>query len=823
MRSLFYWVLLIMSAFAAGAQSLPPASARFEVDGSIYPWEVQDEGIGVILDNMTDLAGVNAVYMLAVMHKEHRPFKSPAFLHNPVHTTWEAEDSRVYFHPHLEMYGRIIPAFSDSSGIRATDWLRIVVDSAHARGLKAGAEVSHTYISLDTLNKYPEYQQRDINNKAMGRPCTNNPDVRAYLMALYGDLSQHYQLDFIQTCMWLFMPGNPEKGGTCFCESCQKEAKAMGFDLAAAIPVLRDNPNAQPQLGQWLRFRRVSTVKIYQLVADRIHQANPAINFRLNEIYPFMGVNDNSTGLYLEDLRTIINSCVIQEHTEQEGYANTLRRSWLSLDRSLLGPDMPLLSGIATRMASTPGLIKDAIRLSIDSGVQGIAVKHYDGSPYSLLRATRNGLSAAGIAGFTPVIGMEAEEMTLSGYSPDVYMNDHGVSTSSTGMATGVFDHPSGVYSIIVAYADEKGGQGSLTLFVGKRQKDAWKLNEDVGVWRRRTIPAVKIYKGDEIKIVGKADGSEMARVEFIEFIPQSPVQPQTLSQSSRVQPRPRLAFKHYPKVQIGFSTQNFQKAEPVNVNNLTSYIEYAAKEGYSFIELRDNMATLSADGCRVLADVAKRNKIAVIYEIQINPLDPAFGKVFEKALANTLLLPGPGILRALVSQSEFDADSTKKGWTKEELVRVGRSLDNSAAMAKARHIRFIVENLNEPFFGDPPAYYGLADLFAITSGTGLQFDIGNAFRNSSRAPADPGQVAGWLSANSHRWVTSHLKTLQGGSSQPFLTENPLPVQKVVELMGRQGVRYATIELLPVAGRQQCYDNHAKSIQFLKEKGLLAD
>ncbi len=52
-----------------------PAPA-FEVTGSIYPWEVHDEGIDLILDNMTGIAGINSVYLIAVMHEEHRPFNN---------------------------------------------------------------------------------------------------------------------------------------------------------------------------------------------------------------------------------------------------------------------------------------------------------------------------------------------------------------------------------------------------------------------------------------------------------------------------------------------------------------------------------------------------------------------------------------------------------------------------------------------------------------------------------------------------------------------------------------------------------------------------
>ena len=518
---------IIALVYAVNLQGQSYASQRgnaavFEVDGSTYPWEVHDEGISLILDNMTSMAGINSVYMLAVMHKEHRPYQSPEFLHNPVHPIWEAEDSRVYFQPEMSLYGRVKPVLASSSFLYETNLLKLVADSVHARGLKAGAEVSHTYIPVEVLQKNPALQQRDINNKALDRPCTNNPDVRAYLMALFGDLSKNYSLDFIQTCMWLFFPGNPEQGGSCFCESCQQEAKAEGFDLTAAIPLLKDNPNAQPQLNQWLTFRRKSTAKIYKLIADRVHQFNPRIDFRLNEIYPYAGVNCNSTGLYLEDLRGIINSLVIQEHTEQKGYANTLRKSWLELDRSLLGPDMPILAGVPTRMASTPELVKSAIKVSTDVGVQGIAVKHYDGSPYSLLRAVRTGLEYSGKAGFKPVQGMEVENMTLSGYVKDTYKNEQCVQTTSTGTATAAFTQPSGMYDVVISYADEKNGQGSLSLSVAGKLVGRVNLSEDVGVWRWRKLPGIRIKTGDKITLTGYANGTEGARADFIAFIPQT-------------------------------------------------------------------------------------------------------------------------------------------------------------------------------------------------------------------------------------------------------------------------------------------------------------
>ncbi|MEO5998647.1 MAG: hypothetical protein ABIN89_17930 [Chitinophagaceae bacterium] len=503
---------------------------KFEVTGSIYPWEVHDEGIDLILDNMTSIAGINSVYMLAVMHQEHRPFNSNnlpgtfLFNHNPVRREWDAEDSKAYFRPHMEMYGRIKPQLSSFAWLNDTDWLKIVLDKAHARGLRAGAEVSHTYIPLEYLKEHPELQQRDINGKLLpggpmeAKPCTNNPDVREYLLALYGDIATNYDVDYIQTCMLMYSNSDdPIKGGTCFCESCQKEAKAMGFDMAAAIPVLKDNPNAQPQLDQWLDFRRASTTKLYKLVTDRIHQINPKIDFRLNDL------NNRSSGLHLDELKNgNINSVHLSTHTEQNGYQKSDRASRILTTLYYVGKNVPIIAGVPTRLLTTPEIVKSSIKISVDNGARGLGVKHYDGSPYSLLRAVRNGLSEAGVEGFTPVVGLEVENMTLSGYTPDKYLIEPCVNTTSTGTATAKFDNPTGTYNIVVSYADEKKGQGSITVFVGGKQKATWKLSEDVDCWRRKTIPNIKIKNGDEIKIVGVADGSETAKVDFIEFISQT-------------------------------------------------------------------------------------------------------------------------------------------------------------------------------------------------------------------------------------------------------------------------------------------------------------
>ena len=511
----FFWVIDL------NAQMIQKSYPDFEVSASLYPWDVHDEGINLMLDNLTGMAGVNSVYLIAVMHQEHRPFLGPKgtgpwlYIHNPARTEWYAEDSRAYFHPQMDLYGKIKPFLSSNSWLSDTDWLKVVIDDARARGLKVGVEVSHTYLPKSIYQNNPEYQQIDINNKPigqMGTPCPNNPDIRVYLLALYGDLAKNYDVDFVQTCMLLF-PDGYTRNTICFCESCQKEAKAMGFDMTAAIPILKDNPNAQPQLDQALNFKRAVTTKIYKMIIDRMRQEKPNIDFRINDL------NNRPSGLYLEDLKTYITSVHMSTHTEQNGYERSDRKSRIETTRYFIGPDVPIIPGIPVRILTTPSIVRSSIKISVDNGAKGIALKHYDGASYSLLRAVRDGLNAAGVKGFTPHLGIEVENMTLAGYTPDSCLTEHCVKTSGNGTAKSQFTNVTGVYDVIVSYVDEKDGQGTLTLSVGGKQKATWKLAEDVGCWRRKTIPDIRIKNGDEIKIAGVANGREAARVDYIEFV----------------------------------------------------------------------------------------------------------------------------------------------------------------------------------------------------------------------------------------------------------------------------------------------------------------
>jgi hypothetical protein len=507
----------------------PDYTSEFEVGTQIRPWTIADEGMGYILDNMQSMIGVNNLYMVVVMHEEHRPFQAPEFPHNPVRDDFQAEDSRLSFFPDWKRYGKIKPLLSDYQWISNTDWLQLMIDSCRIRGLKVGAEVSHFPIPKQIVRENPDLQQRKINGEVWSpsRFCPNNPDVREYIVALYGDIAANYDVDYIQTCQVLFNNSDINKEGTCFCTFCIEAAKKTGFDLEAAIPVLRKDKNAQPERDNWIKFRTNSTTDFYRLIAETIEKENPDCHLRFNDVFAWPTGDAINFGMDLNAVKPYLGSLVNQDHQEQLGNKNESfenRKKWLVRNRELIGPDMHYVTGIAARMAATPGLIKEGIRVALKSpaNINGLVLKHYDGASFSLMRAFKQGMIDAGVEGIAPCIGKEVEEMELENYRrfTEEFIEEWGVETEGTGIAKYNFNEPSGIYDIRITYFDQEDGQAEVDLLIAGEKVIDFMLDEDTDCWRWQRFNNIRIKRGDEIKLVGKANNLDKAMLDFIEFIP---------------------------------------------------------------------------------------------------------------------------------------------------------------------------------------------------------------------------------------------------------------------------------------------------------------
>ncbi len=505
----------------------PGADSPFEVTTQLRPWTIRDEGWDTIFENMA-MAGVNNVYLVAIMHEEWRPFHADKFPHNPARGGFQAEDSTIAFFPDMSRYGKIKPTLSAYDWIRETDWLAETIEQCRRRGLGVGVEISHFPLPQRLVRQHPDWQLKKIDGESWNpsRFCPNNPDVREYLLALFGDLAARYDLDYIQTCQYLFNPEDVSEGGTCFCEHCVREAAKSGLDLEQIASALRDHPNAQPFKDQWRAFRRDSTTKLYRELAEAIRRENPKCHLRLNDVYSWTD-DPTKSGLSWKDLAPHIGSVVTQDHQEQKGRPDetfAYRKQWLTDVRAGFGPDEPIVCSIAPRMDATPDLVREGIRVAVEhpARINGLALKHYDGASFSLLRAFKQGMIDAGVQGLTPTLGLEVEEMELDGYAPfeTELAEEWGVETTGTGKATGTFDHPSGDYDVRITYFDEKGSQSRVKLAIAGTERAAFTTNENVDCWRWRHFNNIHLNKGDTIALIGEAGPGDRARLDYIEFIP---------------------------------------------------------------------------------------------------------------------------------------------------------------------------------------------------------------------------------------------------------------------------------------------------------------
>lgn len=393
-----------------------PVIPGFQVGISVYAWDLHDEGIERVLDNL-QMAAVNNIYILGLMHPEKRPATTAVFPHNPVRQTWTAEDSRAYWHPDMKRYGRIKPILSDHDWLNQTDWVQTLATAVRKRGLSTGVEISHSIVDRQRAEgELADCAQRDIHGNISHnhfRPaCINNPDVRVYIQSLFGELADRYDVDLVMSAIIPFDEGAPATGG-CFCPSCHKQADLDGFDLAAAQAALLINPAAEPHASRWRQFRFDSTARLYRNIHQTVHatrQNRSDVDMRFSLFMTKR--NPEDWGVDLPAMRTAVDSIRVQEYSEDTGQpsAMNIKRQYLTQIARQLGhviptapnapiprTGFPINSAIGVRPGATPELIKSGIAIARDCGVAGITLSQYDGADFTLLKAVREGLAAAGL------------------------------------------------------------------------------------------------------------------------------------------------------------------------------------------------------------------------------------------------------------------------------------------------------------------------------------------------------------------------------------------------------------------------------------------
>ena len=280
-----------------------------------------------------------------------------------------------------------------------------------------------------------------------------------------------------------------------------------------------------------------------------------------------------------------------------------------------------------------------------------------------------------------------------------------------------------------------------------------------------------------------------------------------------------KIVLKKYPDLKMGFLNVNFIKQWPLGVESARKVIDYASQQGFSWIELRDPFATLTLAQARDLAAYAKQRDIEVAYGMNIGLLDPNFWEVFSRGLANAAVFDGPRTIRTAGPGLEFATNEKKTHWTFAELQKAVETANQAANMAKAFGLQYVVENGLEAIRGDGVSTFGTVELFGnANSNLGYQLDTGNFFC-VSRVWTKPADAQGFIEKYAPRMGYMHLKTSSPEHKvQQVLADNELDFDVIFAIASKAGKPYVGFELDQPATLEQAYENHKKSVEYLKGK-----
>lgn len=265
-----------------------------------YPWDVQDVGLELALDDLLGKAGADGI-SLAVSYHAGR-FLQPR---NPHRKVCFPEDGTVYFTPNLSRYGRIQPKMAEIIRERG-DILRELAGARERRPFRLNGWtvcLHNTRIGM----AYPDVAvQNAFGDRYYHSLCPSQPDVRAYVSAMVGDMTARYRLDAVEletpTFMGFAHGYHHEKDelglgareefllSLCFCPACMNRARRAGVDAEAArqavlrelgaaferaVPApapMPDGPNGfDPAVAEFLHWRHEPVTSLISEIREAAH------------------------------------------------------------------------------------------------------------------------------------------------------------------------------------------------------------------------------------------------------------------------------------------------------------------------------------------------------------------------------------------------------------------------------------------------------------------------------------------------------------------------------------------------------------------------
>ena len=186
-------------------------------------------------------AGATQLMFFTSLYHGYRLLQ-PRYPHKAIYTL---ESDRVFFQPDLDLYQDCSVKPQRSRDFPDLDWVEALADALHDEGLAfsplvpicAGGGLAQERPDLAVQNLYGSRDRLFL--------CHNNPELRAYRMAMIRDIAGRYPIDNLmldkipQTQLeqsafsGIFDPPLRTVGSFCFCEHCIRRGEELEFDLKA--------------------------------------------------------------------------------------------------------------------------------------------------------------------------------------------------------------------------------------------------------------------------------------------------------------------------------------------------------------------------------------------------------------------------------------------------------------------------------------------------------------------------------------------------------------------------------------------------------------
>ena len=248
-----------------------PASRAATIGIQIGAAPLAGDDLELLLDGLQLRAGVNALFPFIYGHLN----------------TWAGMPAAGFRGgnfaiPHMQYYKDSNLTYEDMRApeFGNVDMLARTIAAARQRQIKtfAGILEDNRRVPLPHWEPFYEmdFQGRRADSHPSG-PCYNNPLYRAFLLGLVEDYTRSYEIDGLMwsserqgglfNALGAWHHGDAADPGraTCFCEFCQKKAKASGIDVerarkgfAALEPYVRaGRTGKRPRDGYFIAFMRL--------------------------------------------------------------------------------------------------------------------------------------------------------------------------------------------------------------------------------------------------------------------------------------------------------------------------------------------------------------------------------------------------------------------------------------------------------------------------------------------------------------------------------------------------------------------------------------